>query len=82
MKREGSEKATDEFIQCLIYRHIWYSDWRWKTTGEVKKEVRALKLKNYKESGIKDNIQIHYKVLGRVEAKISWFKNGKKKTIL
>ena len=25
VKREGLEKATYEFIQCLIYRHMWDS---------------------------------------------------------
>ena len=49
LKREGLEKATDEFIQYLIYRHMWDSDRRWKTSGEVKKEVRALKVKKEKE---------------------------------
>ena len=37
VKREGSEKAKDEFIQCIIYRNMQDSDWRWKTAGEVKK---------------------------------------------
>ena len=43
---EVLEKATYEFIQCLIYRHMWDSYRRWKTAGEVKKEVKALKLNN------------------------------------
>ena len=60
---------------------MWDSGRRWKTDSEVKKEVRALKLKNEKESGIKDNIQMHYKGLGQVESKITWSKNGRKKTI-
>ena len=81
VKREGLENSTDEFIECLIYRQMWDSDRRWKTAGEVKKEVRALKLKKEKESGLKENIQMHYKGLGRVEAKNTWSKNGKKKTI-
>ena len=38
-------------------------------------------MKKEKESGLKDNIQMHYKGLGRVEAKTTWSKNGKKKTI-
>ena len=60
---------------------MWDSDRRWNTDGEVKKEVRALKLKKEKESGLKDNIQMHYKGLVQVEAKTTWSKNGKKKTI-
>ena len=80
MKREGLEKAADEFIQFLIYRQMLDSDQRWKTAGEVKKEVRALKLKKEKESSIKDNIQMHYKSLGLVEGKTTWSNNRKKKT--
>ena len=34
VKREGLEKAADEFIPYLIYRQMWDSDWRWKTDGE------------------------------------------------
>ena len=49
MKRGGLDKATYEFIQCLIYRKMWDSDRRWKKAGEVKKKVRALKLKKDKE---------------------------------
>ena len=37
VKREGLDKAKNEFIQCLIYIQMWDSDRRWKTTGEVKK---------------------------------------------
>ena len=64
MNREGLDKATDEFIQCLNYRQMRGSDRRWKIAGEVKKEVRALKLKKEKESGLNDNIQMHCKGLG------------------
>ena len=64
MKRGGLENATDEFIQCLIYRQMWDSDRLWKTAGEVKKEVRDLELKKEKESGLKDNIQMQYKGMG------------------
>ena len=59
VKQKGLENSTDEFIQCLIYRQMWDSDRRRKTAGEVKKEVRALELKKNKESGLKENIQIH-----------------------
>ena len=60
---------------------MWDSDRRWNTDGEVKKEVRAMKLKKEKESGLKDNIQMHYKGLVQVEAKTTCYKNGKKKTV-
>ena len=39
VNREGLEKSTDEFIKCLIHRHMWDSDWRWKTAGEVKNKL-------------------------------------------
>ena len=61
VKREVLEKAIDECIQCLIYRHMWDSDRLWKTAREVKKEVRALKWNKEKESCLTENIQMHYK---------------------
>ena len=79
--REGLEKATDQFIQCLIYRQMWDSNWRWKTNSKVKKEFRYLKLNKEKESGLEENTQMRYKGLGRVEAKTTWYKNGKKNNI-
>ena len=60
---------------------MWDSDRRWKTAGEVKKEVKALKLKKEKDSGLKENSQMHYKGLGRMGSKTTWSNNGKKKTI-
>ena len=38
-------------------------------------------MKKEKKSGLKDNIQRHYKGLGQVEDKTTWSKNIKKKTI-
>ena len=38
-------------------------------------------MKKDKEVGLKGNTQMHYKGLGRVEAKTKWSKNGKEKTI-
>ena len=58
MKWQVLEKAAYEFIQCLIYIHMWDSDRRCKTAGEVKREVRSLKLKKENESGLKENIQM------------------------
>ena len=81
VKREVLEKATDEFIQFLIHIQMWDSRRLWNTAGEVKKEVRYLKLKRDKDSGLKYNIQIHYKGLGKVEAITTWSNNGKNKTI-
>ena len=39
VKQELLEKATYEFIQCLVYRKMWDSDWRWNTAGEVKNKL-------------------------------------------
>ena len=64
VKQEELDKATYEFIQCLIYRQIWDSDRCWNTADEVKKEVRDLNFKKEKESGLNDNIQMQYKGLG------------------
>ena len=71
VKREGLEKAIDELIHCLIFRQVWDSGWRWKTAGEVKKIVRVLKLRKEKESGLEENIQMHYKGLGQLKATIT-----------
>ena len=60
---------------------MWDSDRLWKTSGEVKKEVRSLKFNKEKDSGLKDNIKIPYKELVQVEAKTTRYKNGKKKPI-
>ena len=81
VKRERLEKATYEFIQCLTYRQMWDYDQRHKTAGELKKQVRALKLNKDKASGLNYNIQMHYKGLSRVEAKSICPKNENKKTI-
>ena len=43
---------------------MWDSDRRYNTDGEVKKEVRALKLNKEKESYLRDHIQMHYKGVG------------------
>ena len=59
VKREVLKKAKDEFIQFIIYRHVWDSDRRGKTSGEVKNEVRYMKLKKEKESGLKGNLQMY-----------------------
>ena len=48
VKREGLEKAKDEFIPCLIYRQVWDSDRRWNTAGELKK-VRPTKNKEMRD---------------------------------
>ena len=36
VKLEVLYQSTYGFIQCLIYRQMWDSDWRWKTAGEAK----------------------------------------------
>ena len=40
-----------------------------------------MNLKKYNESGLKENTQMHYKVLCWVEAKTTCYKKGNKKTI-
>ena len=81
VKQGWLEKATDGFIHNLIYRKMWDLDRHWKIAEGVGKGVRGLKLKKDREAGLKDNAQIHYKELGWVEAKTTWLKNGRKKTM-
>ena len=80
LKKEGMEKATDQYIECLIYHRMWISERCWKTPAEVRAGVRALEFKKDKEEALKDNIRIRWLGMGWVEeAETSWSKNGVKK---
>ena len=48
-KEEGLEKATDEYIECLIFHRMWLSDRCWKTVAEVRSGIKALRYKKDKE---------------------------------
>ena len=81
LKEEGMEKATDEYIECLIHHRMASSERCWKTVAEVRKGVNALTYKNEKETALKDNIQIRFKGYGWAECYTAWSKDGKKKSV-
>jgi hypothetical protein len=81
VKREGLEKASHAYIECLIYHRMYHSDRCWKTAAQVKKVMKSLKLKKDKEAALRDNINMRFKGLGFKEAHTTWSKNGKKKTL-
>ena len=80
LKKEGMEKATGQYIECLIYHRMWISERCWKTPAEVRAGVRALEFKKDKEEALKDNVRIRWLGMGWVEkAETSWSENGVKK---
>jgi hypothetical protein len=64
LKEQGMEKATHEYIECLIHHRMGNSDRCWKTAAEVHNGMKKLQYKNEKESALKDNIQIRFKGYG------------------
>ena len=64
IKKEGLEKAGNEFIECLIYRRMWDSDRWWKTAAEVRRGVKQFKYNKDKDQGLKDNIMMRFKGFG------------------
>ena len=52
-----------------------------KTVADVRKGVKALNLKKDKEAAVKDNIHICFKGFGFEEAKTTFSKDGKKKSL-
>ena len=81
IKAEGLEKASNQYIECLVYHKLWDSDRCWKTAAEVRKGVKDLRFKKDKEQALKDNIQIRFKGFGWDDARTTWSKDGKKKSI-
>ena len=75
------EKASNEYIECLIYHKLWNSDRCWKTLVEVQKGVKALIYKKDKDEVLKDNLQMRFKGFGWEEARFTWSENGRKKPI-
>ena len=81
IKKQGLEKASNEYIGCLIYHKLWNSDRCWKTPAEVQKGVKALIYKKDKEEVLKDNLQMRFKRFGWEEEHSTWSENGRKKPI-
>jgi len=55
VKREGLEKVSHAYIECLIYHCMYHSDRCWKSAAQVKKGMKNLKLKKDKEAALNDN---------------------------
>ena len=81
LKQLGLEKATNEYIDCLIYHKMYDSDRCWKTAAEVRNRVKNLQYKKDKFAALKDNIQIRFMGFGWEDWHTTWSKNGKNKTI-
>ena len=64
LEEKGIWKATDEYIECLIYHQMWFSERCWKTSAEVRAGMRALQFKKDKEEALKDNIRIRWLGMG------------------
>ena len=75
-KQMENEKATEEYIESLIYHSMYKSDACWKTVAEVTAGVKKLKFKKDKMQSLKDNIQIRYKGFGWVDWKSQWSSAG------
>ena len=75
-KLKENEKATDEYIESLIYHSMYKSDACWKTVGGVTAGLKKLKFKKDKTQSLKDNIQIRYKGFGWVDWKSKWSSAG------
>ena len=79
--QEGNDKMTDLMIDRLIYRRMYESDRAWKTVAAVRKGVKDLKYNKDKMTGFRDNIQMHYLVMGRADSRKNWSEYRKQKTI-
>ncbi len=80
-KREGLEKASDEYILRLIYYELGDSDFCVKTVGDVTKKLKAIKLQKDKYKFLKDNILIRSKGYGWKSWESKWSGGGKKFTV-
>ena len=47
----------------------------------MRKGLKDIKYNKDKMAGLRDNIQIHYLVMGRADAQTNWSENSKQKTI-
>ena len=81
MRELQDEKATEAYIEALIYTGMFDSDACWKTVAEVTAGLKKLKYKKDKEQALKDNIQIRYKGFGWTDWKTQWSHAGVKLTI-
>jgi hypothetical protein len=81
MRLAGITKATEEYIQCLIYHTMSKSDRCWKTAADVKKGLASIQYVKDQELALKDNIQMRYLGMGFNDCHTTWTKDRKKKSI-
>ena len=79
--QEGNNKMTNLMINWMIYQQMYESDRAWKTVAAVRKGVKDLKYNKEKIAGLRENIQMHYLGMGRVDTQMNWSDNCKQKTI-
>ena len=60
MKQKGLKKATDKYIDCLVYHKTYNSDRCWNTATEVRNGLKKLQYKKDKLAVLKDNIQMRF----------------------
>ena len=80
-KKAGFANASDEYIECLIHHTLWSSERCWKTPEDVREGLKSLDFKCDKEAALKDNINIRFKGFGWDDCRVTWSKDGVKKTI-
>ena len=80
-RKKGFENASDEYIECLIYRAMYDSAACWKTISEVTNGLKKLKYKKDKLQALKDNIQMRFKGFGWDDWKTAWSHMGVQYTI-
>ena len=71
-KLNQNEKATDDYIESLIYHAMYNSDACWKTVADVTSGLKKLKFKKDKKQALKDNILIRYRGFGWEEWHTTW----------
>jgi len=80
-KKEGFANASDGYIECLIHHKLGESGTYWKTPEDVQEGIKRLQFKCEKEATLKDNINIRFKGFGWGDCRVTWSKDGVKKTI-
>ena len=68
---------TDLMIDRLIYRQMYESDRAWKTVAVTRKGLKDIKYNKEKMAGLRENIQMHYLGMGKVDSQTNWSENCK-----
>ena len=80
-KKEGVANASDEYIECLIHHKLGESERYRKTPKDVRVGIRSLQFKCDREAGLMDIINIRFKGYGWGDCRVTWSRDGVKKTI-